>query len=139
MIVLDTEPVWEAMKPSAHPLGKAGLDAQVAERIYPSSITLAELLFGIGILAAGRREDALATTLDGLLEVFGARIQPLASATARVFADLPARTREAARIARRLPMIMSFITYRMGAESCGEGLLPALVPERDARHHLGVA
>ncbi len=76
-------------------MGKAGLDAQVAERIYLSSITLAELLFGIGILAAGRREDALATTLDGLLEVFGARILPFDSAAARIYADLAARARAA--------------------------------------------
>ena len=95
MIVLDTNVVSEAMKPSAHPAVTAWLDAQVADTIYLSSVTLAELLFGIGILPAGRRRDALAATLDGLLDAFGQRILPFDTNAARVYADVATRARAA--------------------------------------------
>jgi predicted nucleic acid-binding protein len=93
LIVLDTNVVSEAMKPSAHPAVTAWLDAQAADTIYLSTVTLAELLFGIGILPAGRRKDALAATLESLLEAFGQRVLPFDSAAARTYADVavPAR------------------------------------------------
>jgi predicted nucleic acid-binding protein len=47
MIVLDTNVVSEAMKPEPHPSVRAWLNDQAAETLYLSSVTLAELLFGI--------------------------------------------------------------------------------------------
>jgi predicted nucleic acid-binding protein len=52
MIVLDTNVVSEAMKPEPHPAVRAWLNDQAAETLYLSSVTLAELLFGIGALPA---------------------------------------------------------------------------------------
>ena len=62
MIILDTNVVSEAMKPSANPVVAAWLNKQVAETLYLSSVTLAELLYGIGSLPTGRRKDALIGT-----------------------------------------------------------------------------
>ena len=59
MIVLDTNVVSEAMKPEPHPAVRGWLNDQVAETLYLSSVTLAELLFGIGALPAGKRKDML--------------------------------------------------------------------------------
>ena len=53
MIVLDTNVVSEAMKPEPHPAVHAWLNDQAAETLYLSSVTLAELLFGIGALIYG--------------------------------------------------------------------------------------
>jgi len=39
-----------------------------------SSVTLAELLFGIGTMPFGRRKNVLAQTLNGLLELFEERV-----------------------------------------------------------------
>ena len=47
MIVLDTNVISEAMKPEPHPAVRAWLNDQAAETLYLSSVTLAELLFGI--------------------------------------------------------------------------------------------
>ena len=47
MIVLDTNVVSEAMKPEPHRAVRAWLNNQAAETLYLSSVTLAELLFGI--------------------------------------------------------------------------------------------
>lgn len=49
MIVLDTSVVSEAMKAEPNPAVRAWLDEQAAETLYLSSVTLAELLFGIGV------------------------------------------------------------------------------------------
>lgn len=54
MIVLDTNVVSEAMKPEPDPAVRDWLDEQVAQTLYLTSVTIAELLFGIGALAAGK-------------------------------------------------------------------------------------
>jgi len=93
MILLDTNVVSEAMKPSGDPIVRAWLNEQAAETLYLSSVTLAELLFGIGILPSGRRKSALAGSLEGLLELFGPRILPFDANAARAYADLAVRAR----------------------------------------------
>ncbi len=95
MIVLDTNVVSEAMKPSAHPAVSAWLNAQVAETLYLTSVTLAELLYGISTLPEGRRKNALASTLDGLLELFGPRVLPFDAPAARCYAQLATQARAA--------------------------------------------
>jgi len=95
MIVLDTNVVSEAMKPEPAPAVRDWLDAQVAETLYLSSVTVAELLFGIGALPDGRRKQKLATTLDGLLSLFDDRILPFNTEAARHYADLAVAARNA--------------------------------------------
>jgi toxin FitB len=88
MIVLDTNVVSEAMKPEPHPAVRAWLNDQAAETLYLSSVTLAELLFGIAALPAGHRKDMLAQALDGLLELFRDRVLPFDTDAARCYAEL---------------------------------------------------
>ncbi|MDK1388773.1 type II toxin-antitoxin system VapC family toxin [Sinorhizobium sp. 8-89] len=95
MIVLDTNVVSEAMKPEPDPAVRSWLNEQVAETLYLSSVTLAELLFGIGALPDGRREQALTETLDGVLELFGHRVLPFDIGAARHYADLAMAARAA--------------------------------------------
>src|SRR5271155_2633482 len=88
MIVLDTNVVSEAMKPEPHPSVRAWLNDQAAETLYLSSVTLAELLFGIAALPAGKRKDMLAQTLDGLMGLFRDRVLPFDIDAARCYAEL---------------------------------------------------
>jgi predicted nucleic acid-binding protein len=88
MIILDTNVVSEAMKPEPHPAVRAWLNDQSAETLYLSSVTLAELLFGIGALPSGKRKDMLAQTLDGLMNMFRNRVLPFDIDAARHYADL---------------------------------------------------
>jgi predicted nucleic acid-binding protein len=88
MIILDTNVVSEAMKPEPHPAVRAWLNDQSAETLYLSSVTLAELLFGIGALPSGKRKDMLAQTLDGLMNMFRDRVLPFDIDAARHYADL---------------------------------------------------
>ena len=88
MIVLDTNVVSEAMKPEPHPAVRAWLNAQATETLYLSSVTVAELLFGIGALPVSKRKDMLAQTLDGLMRLFRDRVLPFDIDAARCFAEL---------------------------------------------------
>jgi predicted nucleic acid-binding protein len=88
MIVLDTNVVSEAMKPEPHPSVRAWLNDQAVETLYLSSVTLAELLFGIAALPAGKRKDMLAQALDGLMGLFRDRVLPFDTDAARRYAEL---------------------------------------------------
>jgi toxin FitB len=95
VILLDTNVVSEAMKPEPNPAVRKWLDAQSAETLYLSSITIAERMFGIGVLAKGSRKDKLTAALDGVLELFADRILPFDTSAARRYADLAVKSRAA--------------------------------------------
>ncbi len=97
MIVLDTNVVSEAMKPKPHPTVRAWLNAQAAETLYLSSVTLAELLFGIAALPAGKRKDRLSDALDGLMELFENRVLSFDPAAVRQYAKLAVTAKTAGR------------------------------------------
>lgn len=87
MIVLDTNVISEAMRPQPHPAVVAWLDQQVAPTLYLTSITLAELWFGIGAMPGGRRRDALSQAVEGLLPLFEGRILAFDAEAARQYAQ----------------------------------------------------
>lgn len=95
MIVLDTNVVSETMKAAPSPAVLAWLNAQDADTLYLSSVTLAELLFGTAALPAGRRRDALAGAIGKLERLFEGRILGFDTEAARHYAALAvaARTR----------------------------------------------
>jgi len=95
MILLDTNVVSEAMTREPNPRVSAWLDAQAAETLFLSSITVAELLFGIGALPAGKRKHTLAAALDDVLNLFAARILPFDIDAARHYADVAVKARAA--------------------------------------------
>ena len=97
MIVLDTNVVSEAMKPEPHPAVLAWLNDQAAETLYLSSVTLAELLFGVAALPTGKRKDMLAQTLDGLIGLFRDRVLPFDVDAARHYAELAVTARTGGR------------------------------------------
>lgn len=97
MIILDTNVVSEAMKSAQDPAVRAWLDNQAAETLYLTSITLAELLFGIRALPTGRRKESLTAALDGLVVLFRDRILPFDVDAARHYAELANTARSAGR------------------------------------------
>lgn len=97
MIVLDTNVVSEAMKPEPDRAVRRWLDAQAAETLYLSSVTIAEILFGIGCLPEGKRRDRLAEVFDGLATLFGGRILSFDAEAARQYAVLAVKARAAGR------------------------------------------
>ncbi|WP_457426718.1 PIN domain-containing protein [Roseateles sp. P5_E7] len=97
MIVLDTNVVSEAMKPAPQPAVLAWLDRQAAETLYLSTVTVAELLFGVAALPAGRRRNVLKEAVDGMLALFGDRVLPFDVDAARQYAELAIKARAGGR------------------------------------------
>ncbi len=98
MILLDTNVVSEASRPGGNPNVRAWLDMQATETLHLSTITVAELLFGIAILPNGRRKSTLEDNLRRLvLPIFEGRIMSFDAAAAEAYAQLRARGRAAGR------------------------------------------
>src|SRR5690606_36982072 len=74
---------------------RAWLDEQAAETLYLSSVTIAELMFGIGALPDGKRKDRLNEALNGVMELFADRVLPFDIDAARHYADLAVKARAA--------------------------------------------
>ncbi|NCP25132.1 MAG: type II toxin-antitoxin system VapC family toxin [Erythrobacter sp.] len=88
MILLDTNVIAEAMKPDSDVRLRGWLDAQKAETLYMTSISIAELLTGIAAMPGGKPKDELAKALDRTLQVFSARILTFNTIAAWSYADL---------------------------------------------------
>jgi predicted nucleic acid-binding protein len=94
MILLDTNVVSEPLLPRPDRKVLAWLDAQAAETLYLSTVSLAELLFGIENLPAGKRRKALAFSLhEKIMALFGERIVPFDLAAAQAYAKIVVRAR----------------------------------------------
>lgn len=95
MILLDTNVVSEAMKPEPEPTVLNWLDEQAAETLHLSSVTIAELSFGVGALPAGKRKDKLLAALEGVLDLFEGRILAFDTSAARCYGELAVKARSA--------------------------------------------
>ena len=115
MIVLDTNVVSEAMKPEPNLLVRDWLDAQAAETLFLSSVTIAELMFGVGSLPDGRRKNNLAAMLDGVLDLFGERVLPFDTEAARCYADLAVKARA---VGKGFPTPDGYIAAIAAARGC---------------------
>ena len=94
MILLDTNIVSEAMKPEPNSKVRDWLDEQAAETLYISSVTIAELLFGVGMLPKGKRRDMLGAAVDNVLNLFEGRILSFDSDSAQHYAVLAVKARK---------------------------------------------
>jgi predicted nucleic acid-binding protein len=97
MILLGANVVSEAMKPEPDSAVRQWLDEQAVETLYLSSVTIAELMFGIGALPDGKRKDKLADALDGVMELFADRVLPFDIDAARHHANIAVKARAAGR------------------------------------------
>ena len=94
MILLDTNVISEPLKLAGDAKVLAWLDAQMIETLYLSTISLAELRFGIANLPAGKRKDTLHKNLEQrILPLFAGRILPFDEATTEAYAMLRALAR----------------------------------------------
>ncbi len=94
MILLDTNVVSEPLKALGDMNVLAWIDAQIIETLYLSTISLAELRFGIAVLPEGKRRDTLHFSLEQrVLPLFAGRILPFDDLASQSYAALRARAR----------------------------------------------
>ncbi len=96
MIILDTNVLSEAFKPTPHAGVAAWLKALPAADVFTTTITEAEIFYGVALLPAGKRRATLEAMVQGLFENdFAGRILAFDSAAARAFAAIAAERRGA--------------------------------------------
>ena len=95
MILLDTNVVSELMRARPEPTVQACVNNQVPETLLLSSITVAELLYGVGVLPDGQRKRDMTTKVDRMLDLFASRILPFDNLAARCHADRAVSARAA--------------------------------------------
>jgi predicted nucleic acid-binding protein len=88
MILLDTNVVSEAIKPLPNNMVLNWLNAQVAETLFVSSITFAELWFGVAAMPRGQRKLRLEDTVAGLADIYKGRILNFDLDAAKTYAQL---------------------------------------------------
>jgi predicted nucleic acid-binding protein len=96
VIVLDTNVVSELMRPEPHPKVFAWVAGQPRDALYTTSITHAEILYGIQAMPAGKRRDALTAVAEGIFgEEFAGRVLAFQGAAAAHFAAIVTSRRQA--------------------------------------------
>ena len=92
MILLDTNVISEPLCASGDLNVLAWIDAQIIETLFLSTISLAELRFGVASLPEGKRRDTLHASLEQrVLPLFAGRILSFDAAASQAYATLRAR------------------------------------------------
>ncbi|MBS1855473.1 MAG: type II toxin-antitoxin system VapC family toxin [Acidobacteria bacterium] len=89
MTVLDTNVLSEVLRPQPSGAVLHWLAAQPPSDIYTTAITVAEVLYGIEALPAGKRRTKLLAAVEKMFaEQFDGRVLPFDEGAARVFAGI---------------------------------------------------
>ena len=97
-VLLDTNVVSELLRPLPNPAVEGWVTERPAAELHFSAVGEAELRYGVAILPAGQRRDALALAVEAILrEDFEGRILPFDSDAAREYAEIASGRRAAGR------------------------------------------
>lgn len=88
MIVVDTNVTSELMKPAPSSAVSAWVQARSASDLYTTSITLAEIHYGIERLPEGRRKELLRTIAEEVFSAFAENILPFDTSAAIEYARI---------------------------------------------------
>lgn len=88
MIVADTNVTSELMRPSPSIEVTAWVRARRATELFTTSVTLAEVFYGIERLPDGRRKDLLKTTAEAVFSAFADHVLAFDAPAALEYAEL---------------------------------------------------
>ena len=116
MIILDTNVISELLRPAPEPKVEHWLSAQDGLNVYLTSISEAELRYGLAIMGNGKRRAALVDAVDRILrEDLAGRILPFNSDAAQSFATIAAARRAAGRPIAQADCQIASIAHTRGA------------------------
>jgi len=87
-VILDTNVISELMRPVPDAQVQGWAREVPPDLVYTTSVTLAEVRFGIARLPAGRRRALLAVAADDVFGTFAERVLPFDASAANVYADI---------------------------------------------------
>lgn len=94
MIILDTNVISELWKIEPNPNVLTWIDAQAVETLYLSTITVAELRYGLATMPESKRRTIYQERLEHeVLPTFAGRVLPFDLEASQAYSDLMARAR----------------------------------------------
>ncbi|HYU46248.1 MAG TPA: type II toxin-antitoxin system VapC family toxin [Terriglobales bacterium] len=116
MVLLDTNVVSELMRPESSRAVLKWFSRQPAQELYSSSISLAEIFYGIELLPGGkRRYDLLAGAERMFTKVLAGRVYAFEDEAAHAFARIASARRQAGRPIAELDAQIAAIAHVHGA------------------------
>lgn len=98
MFAIDTNVASELMRPEPAPAVAAWIAERGAQELCLTAVSEAELRYGVAIMPAGKRRNALEAAMTRWLDLgFRERVLPFDSAAARAYAEIAAERRQTAR------------------------------------------
>jgi len=98
MILLDTNVISEVMSSSPNDNVLRWISAQIASDLFTTTISMAEVLYGIELLPQGKRRTTLFSSAESVfLKLFSGRLLFFDEAAARVFPNIAAERRRRGR------------------------------------------
>lgn len=98
MLILDTNVVSELMRPESDASVIAWVAKRPASSLFLTTVTEAELRYGMALLPPGRRKSRLTQALEGVLrDDFAQRILPFDRDAARTYAEIVSHRRQRGR------------------------------------------
>lgn len=141
MIIVDTNVLSELMKGGPAPEVEVWFEDKPLASVFTTTITQAEILYGVDALPRGRRRKLLERAVNAMFEEdFADRILPFDSAAARAYAAVAAERRRAGRPISQFDAQIAGIARSRGAAiatrnvrdfaGCGIELHDPWVPNR---------
>ena len=116
MIVLDTNVLSEVLRRDPQPRVLEWLGEQPRASMFTTTVTRAEILFGIRLLPEGARRDGLWDGARKIFDIdFDGQVLPFDSAAADEFAEISAARRAAGRPISQFDAQIAAITRSRGA------------------------
>ncbi len=98
MIILDTNVLSELMRPEPDPNVAAWISAWSATSLFTTTVTQAEILYGLKLLPSDRRRSRLEAVVSEMFATdLAGRVLPFDEAAAHAYAEIAAARRRAGR------------------------------------------
>jgi predicted nucleic acid-binding protein len=118
VIVLDANVVSELMRPVPDAAVLSWVDAQAADGLYLTSMTVAELLYGIARLPSGRRQELLSRQVGRLVdELFTDRVLAFDAGASIAYARIATARERAGRPISAADAVIAATATAAGATS----------------------
>ncbi|MBA2666624.1 MAG: type II toxin-antitoxin system VapC family toxin [Trueperaceae bacterium] len=116
MILLDTNVVSDTLQPAPDERVAVWLSRQPRAALFTSTVTRAELLYGVRLLPDGRRRDHLFEAVSRIVdEGFAGRVLAFDSDAADAYADIASSRRKGGRPISQFDAMIAAIARSRGA------------------------
>ncbi len=116
MIVLDTNVLSELMRPEPDAAVVAWIGGQPMAGLFTTTLTQAEIFYGLALLPRGRRRDALVAAARPMFEVdLAGRVLPFDTDAALAYPDIAAGRRKGGRPISQIDAQIAAIARSRGA------------------------